>query len=52
MKLEKIKTNKNKINETIDLDKEFDKRFDRYIGKPMSFDEFFKLMDEMEKFYE
>lgn len=50
--LEKIKRNKNKVNETIDLDKEFDKRFDRYIGKPMSFDEFFKLMDEMEKFYE
>lgn len=52
MKLEKIKTNKNQVNESRDLDKEFDKKFNKYVGQSMSFEEFYKLMDEMEKFYE
>lgn len=33
-------------------DKEFDKRFMKYSNKKLSFEEFEKLMDDMEKFYE
>ena len=38
--------------EETEKDKEFDKKFGKYANKPMSFDDFFNLSQEMRKFYE